>query len=66
MKAFPIRTAIEKDIKLIFYAENGECYYGGNVLHDDAERKDIWMILLKIKLEIILQTGLTIMLQKKI
>ena len=39
MKAFPIRTALEKNIKLIFYAENGECYYGGNTLHKDAEKK---------------------------
>ena len=39
MKASPINTAIEKDIKLIFYAENGECFYGGNVLHEDAEKK---------------------------
>ncbi len=39
MKASPIKTAIEKNIKLIFYAENGECFYGGNVLHKDAEKK---------------------------
>ena len=39
MKAFPIKTAIEKKIKLIFYAENGECFYGGNVLHKDAEKR---------------------------
>jgi len=39
MKAVPIKTAIEKKIKLIFYAENGECLYGGNTLHEDAEKK---------------------------
>tara|TARA_A100001015_G_scaffold315342_1_gene426948 strand:- start:1118 stop:2239 length:1122 start_codon:yes stop_codon:yes gene_type:complete len=39
IKSSPIKTAIDKNIKLIFYAENGECFYGGNVLHKDAEKK---------------------------
>ena len=39
MKSIPIKVAIEKNIKLIFYAENGECFYGGNVMHEDAEKK---------------------------
>jgi len=39
IKAFPIKEALEKNIKLIFYAENGECFYGGNVLHEDAEKR---------------------------
>ena len=34
----PIKTAIEKNIKLIFYAEHGESHYGGKVLKKDSDK----------------------------
>ena len=54
MKSIPIK-AIEKNIKLIFYAENGECFRG-NVMHEDAEKLHLEEII-ENKLEITLQIG---------
>ena len=34
----PIKTALEKNIKLIFYAEHGESHYGGKVLKKDSDK----------------------------
>lgn len=39
IKSLPLSVAIEKKIKLVFYAENGEWHYGGNVLHKDSDKK---------------------------
>lgn len=38
INAIPIKTAIEKKIKLIFYAEHGESHYGGRVLNKNSEK----------------------------
>ena len=38
INAFPINVALEKNIKLIFYAEHGESEYGGNVLNEESKR----------------------------
>lgn len=37
INSFPIKLAIEKRIKLIFYAEHGESHYGGKVLNKKSE-----------------------------
>lgn len=37
INAFPIKVALEKNIKLIFYAEHGESHYGGKVLDKNSE-----------------------------
>ena len=37
INAFPIKVALEKNIKLIFYAEHGESHYGGKVLDKKSE-----------------------------
>lgn len=34
----PFKTALEKKIKLIFYAEHGESHYGGKVLKKDSDK----------------------------
>ena len=34
----PIKVALEKNIKLIFYAEHGESHYGGKILNKDSEK----------------------------
>ena len=34
----PIKTALEKNIKLIFYAEHGENHYGGKILRRDSDK----------------------------
>lgn len=34
----PLKTAIEKNIKLIFYAEHGESHYGGKVLKKNSDK----------------------------
>ena len=39
IKSLPLSIAISKKIKLVFYAENGEWHYGGNVLHKDSDKK---------------------------
>ena len=61
INALPMHVAIEKNIKLIFYAEHGESEYGGNVIKEDSDRirdqKRFW----KIKLAMYLKTGLMIM-----
>lgn len=38
INALPMHVAIEKNIKLIFYAEHGESEYGGNVIKEDSDR----------------------------
>ena len=38
VNAVPVRTAVQFDIPLIFYAEHGESEYGGLVLHDESRR----------------------------
>ncbi len=38
INAFPINVALEKNIKLIFYAEHGESEYGGNVLGNESDK----------------------------
>lgn len=38
VNAVPVRTAIQFDIPLIFYAEHGESEYGGLVLDEDSRR----------------------------
>ena len=37
INAFPINVALEKNIKLIFYAEHGESHYGGKILDNNSE-----------------------------
>ncbi len=34
----PLKIAIEKNIKLIFYAEHGESHYGGKILKKDSDK----------------------------
>jgi N-acetyl sugar amidotransferase len=38
IKSLPIKTAIEKNIKLIVYAEHGESHYGGLTLYKDSSK----------------------------
>jgi N-acetyl sugar amidotransferase len=38
VNAFPVHVALEKNIKLVFYAEHGESEYGGNVLNKDSDK----------------------------
>ena len=38
INAFPINVAVEKNIKLIFYAEHGESEYGGKILGADSDK----------------------------
>ena len=37
INSFPIKIAIEKKIRLIFYAEHGESHYGGKILNKNSE-----------------------------
>ena len=37
INAIPIKIAIEKKIKLVFYAEHGESHYGGKILDKNSE-----------------------------
>tara|TARA_B110000014_G_C20089448_1_gene570194 strand:- start:286 stop:1368 length:1083 start_codon:yes stop_codon:yes gene_type:complete len=37
VNAVPIKVAMEKKIKLIFYAEHGESHYGGKILSEKSE-----------------------------
>lgn len=37
VNSIPIKIAIEKKIKLIFYAEHGESHYGGKILDKNSE-----------------------------
>lgn len=39
INALPLNVAIEKNIKLIFYAEHGESEYGGNVLKENSDKE---------------------------
>ena len=34
----PLKTAIEKNINLIFYAEHGESHYGGKILKKNSDK----------------------------
>lgn len=46
INAFPINVAVEKNIKLIFYAEHGESEYGGKILNKDSDKiRDIEEVL---------------------
>jgi N-acetyl sugar amidotransferase len=38
VNALPLRVALEKNIKLIFYAEHGESFYGGKILHSESDK----------------------------
>ncbi len=38
VNALPVHVAIEKNIKLIFFAEHGESEYGGNVLKENSDK----------------------------
>ena len=38
INALPIKIAIEKNIKLIFYAEHGESEYGGKIIGKDSDK----------------------------
>jgi hypothetical protein len=38
INAFPINIAVEKNIKLIFYAEHGESEYGGKILEKNSDK----------------------------
>jgi len=38
INSIPIKTAMEKKIKLIFYAEHGESHYGGKILKKDSDK----------------------------
>jgi N-acetyl sugar amidotransferase len=38
INAFPINVAVEKNIKLIFYAEHGESEYGGKILDKNSDK----------------------------
>lgn len=38
VNALPVHVAIEKNIKLVFFAEHGESEYGGNVLKKDSDK----------------------------
>lgn len=39
INAVPVREALNRGIRLIFYAEHGESTYGGLVLHEEAKRR---------------------------
>ncbi len=46
INAIPIKVALEKNIKLVFYAEHGESHYGGKVLNKNSEKlRDLEEIL---------------------
>ena len=46
INTFPVKVAMEKNIKLIFYAEHGESEYGGKVLSDDSDKiRDVSEVL---------------------
>jgi hypothetical protein len=38
INALPVKIAIEKKIKLIFYAEHGESEYGGKIIDKDSSK----------------------------
>ena len=38
INALPLNVAVEKNIKLIFYAEHGESEYGGKVIKKDSDK----------------------------
>ena len=38
INAFPLNIAVEKNIKLIFYAEHGESEYGGKIIDKDSDK----------------------------
>ena len=38
INALPIKVALEKNIKLIFYAEHGESEYGGKIIKDNSDK----------------------------
>lgn len=38
VNAFPVHVALEKNIKLIFYAEHGESEYGGKIIDKDLDK----------------------------
>ena len=38
INSVPIKIALEKKIKLIFYAEHGESHYGGKILKKDSDK----------------------------
>ncbi len=38
INSIPIKTAMEKKIKLIFYAEHGESHYGGKILNKNSDK----------------------------
>ena len=38
VNALPLKVALEKNIKLIFYAEHGESFYGGKILHANSDK----------------------------
>ena len=38
INALPLRVALEKNIKLVFYAEHGESFYGGKILHSKSDK----------------------------
>ena len=38
INALPLNVAIEKNIKLIFYAEHGESEYGGKIINKDSDK----------------------------
>ena len=46
VNAFPIHVALEKNIKLIFFAEHGESEYGGKILDKNSDKiRDITEVL---------------------
>ena len=38
INVLPIKVALEKNIKLIFYAEHGESEYGGKIIKEDPDK----------------------------
>ena len=38
---FPLKMAVQHDIKLIMYGENGEVEYGGNMKYADSPVKEM-------------------------
>lgn len=38
---FPLKIAVQQDIKLIMYGENGEVEYGGNMKYADSPKKNM-------------------------
>ena len=46
INSFPLTVALEKKIKLIFYAEHGESEYGGRILNEDSDKmRDVSEVL---------------------